>query len=84
MLYNFRGIDVDDPVAGRAFVGTMCTGNSVGFTEDGGRTRSQVFAIAAHELGHIFNMDHDDGSYCVATLCDHYSCSPAMTFVTHL
>lgn len=60
---SYSGIDIDGSVVGVAFVGTMCSGSSsVGFTEDGGRTRPQVFAIAAHELGHIFNMDHDDGN----------------------
>ena len=45
---------------GIAFVGTMCsTTGSVGVTQDGGRSLSSVAATAAHELGHVFNMNHD-------------------------
>lgn len=48
---------------GLAFVGTMCSfRNSVGLTQDGGRgSVVGVASTAAHELGHIFNMQHDDG-----------------------
>ena len=39
----------------------MCRGiRSVGLTEDRGRSVESTGAIAAHELGHIFNMEHDD------------------------
>ena len=45
---------------GIAFVGTMCsTTSSVGVTQDGGRSLSSVASTAAHELGHVFNMNHD-------------------------
>ena len=45
---------------GIAFVGTMCsTTGSVGVTQDGGRSLSSTASTAAHELGHIFNMNHD-------------------------
>jgi predicted Zn-dependent protease len=45
---------------GIAFVGTMCsTTSSVGVTQDGGRSLSSVATTAAHELGHVFNMNHD-------------------------
>lgn len=45
---------------GLGFVGTMCRGlSSVGVTQDGGRTLQSVGSTAAHELGHIFNMNHD-------------------------
>ena len=48
---------------GVAFVGTMCNRDlSFGVTQDGAATLSVVTAIAAHELGHIFNMQHDDPS----------------------
>ena len=32
----------------------------MGLTEDRGRSVESTGAIAAHELGHIFNMNHDD------------------------
>ena len=40
----------------------MCRGRSAaGVTQDTGSSVAFVGAIAAHELGHIFNMEHDDG-----------------------
>ncbi len=49
---------------GLAYVGTMCTKSvAIGLTQDGGElVVNSVGAIAAHELGHIFNMAHDDFS----------------------
>ena len=41
----------------------MCSDtSSVGLTQDGGRSLTSTVSTAAHELGHIFNMGHDDGS----------------------
>ncbi len=59
-----RGIDIDGSTIGIAYVGTMCSENSaVGLTQDGfGEDISYTASTAAHELGHIFNMDHDDPS----------------------
>ena len=60
-----RGIDLTSNTVGIAFVGTMCrTGtrsSSTGLTQDGGNPLNSVTTTAAHELGHIFNMNHDDG-----------------------
>lgn len=54
------GIDLTGSTAGFAFVGTMCSEtHSVGLTEDGGRNLVSTASTAAHELGHIFNMNHD-------------------------
>lgn len=54
---------MDGNTVGVAFVGTMCRlMSSVGLSQDGGRSLSNVVATAAHELGHIFNMKHDDGN----------------------
>ena len=54
------GIDLTGSTVGIAFVGTMCsTTSSVGVTQDGGRNPSAVASTAAHELGHVFNMNHD-------------------------
>lgn len=41
-------------------MGTMCSPtSSVGLTQDGGRSLASTASTAAHELGHIFNMNHD-------------------------
>ena len=53
---------MDGNVVGLASVATMCSGGqSSGLSQDGGRSTDGVAATAAHELGHILNMDHDDG-----------------------
>ena len=61
--YTYSGIDLDGSTVGIAFIGTMCTrSSSTGLTQDGlGRSLSSVTSTAAHELGHVFNMNHDDG-----------------------
>ena len=54
-------IDIAGNTIGIAFTGTMCSPSfSVGLSQDGGT--DGVFSTAAHELGHIMNMDHDDTS----------------------
>ncbi len=55
-----RGAELDGSTAGIAFKSTMCDGwSSVGVSQDSGNGMESVGSIAAHELGHIFNMDHD-------------------------
>ena len=55
-----RGVDLNGNTVGIAFIRAMCSdSNSVGVTQDGGGSLDQVGSTAAHELGHIFNMDHD-------------------------
>ena len=53
----------------------MCDRNlATGFTEDGGtKTDGAVFAIAAHELGHIFNMEHDDGKWLTSLMMVYFN-----------
>jgi len=61
LSYCFRGIDLAGTTVGIAFVGTMCrTLSSLGLTQDGGRSLTSVVSTAAHELGHILNMNHYD------------------------
>ena len=61
-----RGVDLEGNTVGRAFIGTMCRGQvSVGVSQDGGRPLDSVGSTAAHELGHIFSMEHDDGEFGV-------------------
>ena len=60
-MYIHRGIELDGDTVGVAFVNTVCNLRfSVGLTQDGGRALSSVVVTAAHELGHIFNMVHDE------------------------
>ena len=57
------GVDIEGNTAGIAFLSEMCSDtHSVGVTQDGGHSLSSVASIAAHELGHIFNMNHDGRS----------------------
>ncbi len=54
------GVDLDGPTAGLAFKSTMCDDqSSVGLVQDKSNDVESVGSIAAHELGHILNMDHD-------------------------
>ena len=56
------GKNLDGSTVGLASVATMCSGGrSSGLSLDGGRSTDFVAATAAHELGHIFSMVHDDG-----------------------
>ena len=58
-------MDLNGTVIGRAFLGTMCDERlSVGIAEDGGtRPLATVITLVSHEIGHNFNMRHDDGMY---------------------
>jgi len=58
------GIDLDGSTIGIAFVGTMCTSFSTGVTQDTRSSVASVGATATHELGHNFDMEHDDGRKC--------------------
>ena len=61
-----RAEDLPGNTLGYAYVGTMCRDElSVGLTEDGNKRLLDVIAtIVAHELGHIFSMQHDNYSEC--------------------
>ena len=60
-LTCYRHIDLAGSTIGIAFTSTMCSStSSVGLSQD--RGTDGVFSTAAHELGHIMNMDHDDAS----------------------
>ena len=57
------GVEIEGDTAGIAYLTRMCSDTeSVGLTQDGGCSLSSVASIAAHELGHIFNMNHDGKS----------------------
>ena len=56
---------------GLANLGTMCNDHfSVGLSQDGRMSVEGVGSIAAHELGHLFNMEHDDGRAFSSCTCN--------------
>eukprot|EP00731_Ephydatia_muelleri_P019725 Em0012g550a len=57
----FTGVDMDGTTVGIAFVGTMCGTSSVGVVQDFG-SLAAVGSTTAHEMGHIFSMQHDTGT----------------------
>ena len=61
MYCSYRSIDFNGNILGVAPLGTMCRGRrAAGLMQDTGSSVAFVGGIAAHELGHIFNMEHDD------------------------
>lgn len=60
-ISNYSGIEFDGSTIGIAFTATMCESlrNSVGLVQDGGTSLENLISTTAHELGHIFAMDHD-------------------------
>ena len=77
MIYC-RGVDLNGTTVGLAFIGTMCDErSSLGLTEDGGtRPLATVISIASHEVGHNFNMRHDDGMH--ASIISNYNIRKAI------
>lgn len=65
-----RGRRFKENVVGLAYKSAMCYGRySVGIVQDGRFSISGVGGTAAHELGHILGMSHDDfeGSELIPT-----------------
>ena len=68
----YRGIEITGDTVGIAFINEMCSSTrSVGVTQDGGRSLSSTASIAAHELGHIFNMGHDGKLVQIVKVANH-------------
>uniref|UniRef100_A0A4W6G884 ADAM metallopeptidase domain 28 n=1 Tax=Lates calcarifer TaxID=8187 RepID=A0A4W6G884_LATCA len=65
------GIDFEGATVGLAFIGTLCSGHSVGVVQDHSDQAIAVGATLAHEMGHNLGMDHDDSSGCA---CSEDSC----------
>ncbi|AWP06468.1 putative zinc metalloproteinase-disintegrin-like crotastatin [Scophthalmus maximus] len=58
------GIDFEGGTVGLAFIGTLCSGHSVGVVQDHNDRAIAVGATLAHEMGHNLGMNHDDSSGC--------------------
>ncbi|KAI3372234.1 hypothetical protein L3Q82_022745, partial [Scortum barcoo] len=61
------GIDFEGATVGLAFIGTLCSGHSVGVVQDHNDRAIAVGATLAHEMGHNLGMDHDDSSACICS-----------------
>lgn len=59
-LNPISGVNLDGNTVGIANIRAMCGQFSRGLTQDTGRSIEGTGSTAAHELGHIFNMEHDD------------------------
>ncbi|KAK5871734.1 hypothetical protein PBY51_004596 [Eleginops maclovinus] len=73
------GIDFEGATVGLAFIGTLCSGHSVGVVQDHTSKAIAVGATLAHEMGHNLGMNHDDSSACH---CSGRSCimAPALSY----
>ncbi|XP_074493729.1 disintegrin and metalloproteinase domain-containing protein 28-like isoform X2 [Sebastes fasciatus] len=61
------GIDFEGATVGLAFIGTLCSGHSVGVVQDHNDRAIAVGATLVHEMGHNLGMNHDDSSHCACS-----------------
>ncbi|XP_034547051.1 disintegrin and metalloproteinase domain-containing protein 28 isoform X2 [Notolabrus celidotus] len=64
MAHLISAIDFEGATVGLAYIGTLCSGHSVGVVQDHTERAIAVGATLAHEMGHNLGMDHDDSSGC--------------------
>ncbi|XP_041642693.1 disintegrin and metalloproteinase domain-containing protein 28 [Cheilinus undulatus] len=67
MAHLISGIDFEGATVGLAYIGTTCSGHSVGVVQDHNDRAIAVGATLAHEMGHNLGMDHDDSSACTCS-----------------
>ena len=61
LTYDFdRGNDFSSNTIGIAYLNTMCGSASVGIVLDSHRSAQGTGSTFAHEMGHLFGIDHDD------------------------
>ncbi|XP_033947037.1 zinc metalloproteinase-disintegrin-like jararhagin isoform X1 [Pseudochaenichthys georgianus] len=73
------GIDFEGSTVGLAYIGTLCSGHSVGVVQDHTERAIAVGATLAHEMGHNLGMNHDDSSACPCT-GDSCIMAPALSY----
>ena len=64
--FQNRGNDFINGTRGIAFINVMCSPGSVAVVKDSHFTALSTGSILAHEIGHLFDMYHDD-SECLCT-----------------
>lgn len=58
-LHLFTGRELDGPIAGIAYIGSVCTGSPVSLSQDYGSDLHVLTLLAGHELGHTLGAWHD-------------------------
>ena len=59
MYATNRGQDLSGNTVGIAYLNTMCGSASVGVVQEGSRSTASSGSTFAHEVGHLFNLQHD-------------------------
>ena len=65
----YSGINFSEPIVGISHFGSMCYDYAVGIVQASGLSTAVVGSIAAHELGHIFGIQQDEGRKLLYLAC---------------